>query len=200
LAALSAIAVGLLAVGLVVGAGLTYVAVPPRSVTSTQTSSITGATTQLSTITVTSTQTQIQPITQTQIQPITQTQTETVTRSVTATATVTSTVTQLSTLVSFSGSGNNISPPFTATTVGVHVNYSITATTGCAEGVQSCPDVSFAWYIFQEGSSAYTCSGSRPGTQGYFTDYCYGLTVGVNYEVQILAANCIWQTSVIKSD
>lgn len=198
MAALSAIAVGLLVLGLVVGAGLTYVVVPPRSVTTTQTSSITGATTQLSTITatrpVTITNTETETSTQTQIQPITQTQTET--------ATVTSTVTQLSTLVSFAGSGNNTntSPPFTATTVNVQVNYSITATAGCPEGEQSCPDVSFAWYIFQQGSSAYACSGSRPGTQGSFTDNCYGLTVGVNYDVQILAANCNWRMSVIKSD
>lgn len=185
-----------LVVGLVVGAGLTYLAVPPRSVMTTQTSSITGPTTQLSTITATSTQTKIQPTTQTQIQSITQTQTETVT----ATATVTSTVTQLSTLVSFSGSGDDTSPPFTATTVGVQLNYTITATAGCAEGDQACADVSFAWYIFLEGSSAYTCSGNHNSQQGSFTDYCYGLTVGVNYDVQISAANCNWQTTVTKSD
>jgi hypothetical protein len=66
--------------------------------------------------------------------------------------------------------------------------------------VKSCPDVSFAWYIYLEGSSGYTCSGSRPGTQGSFTDYCNGLTVGVNYDVHILATNCNWQISVTRSD
>jgi len=188
-----------LVVGLVVGAGLTRVAVPPRSVTTTQTSSITGGTTRLSTITTTSTQTQIQPVTQTQIQPTTQTQTQTVTRSFTTT--VTSTLTQLSTLLSFTGSaGNYTSPLFTATTVNVQLNYSITATAGCPEGVKSCPDVSFAWYIFLEGSSASTCSGNGNSQQGTFTTYCDGLTVGVNYDVQILAANCNWKMSVIKSD
>ena len=167
-------------------------------VTTTQTTSITGGTTRLSTITATSTQTQIQPTTQTQIQPTTQTQTETVTTSVTAT--VTSTLTQLSTLLSFTGSaGNYTSPLFTATTANVQLNISITATEGCPEGVQNCPDVAFAWYVFLEGSSASSCTGNANAEQGTFTTYCDGLTVGVNYAVQIVAANCNWKMSVIKS-
>lgn len=116
----------------------------------------------------------------------------TVTQTTTITATKTVTVTRLSmgaVLVSNSGTGKASSQPFTATTASVEVNLNTTATT-------SLNYTGLYWAIYPVGGSVATCYGSINQQQGSFTDYCYGLTAGVNYYVQVNAAGVYWRVVV----
>ncbi len=175
MAKLSALSVGLLVIGLVIGAGIAATAIPPRTVTSTQTQSVVLTSPQSTTTTV-STTTIIATLTRTQT--TTQTTTQIVTKATTG-----------ATLVTNGGSGNANSQPFTATTANVQIVLNLTAT-------GSLTYAAAYWYIKQVSVSYSTCKGNIQNQQGSFVDYCYGLTIGTNYYIEIDGANVNWQVSV----
>jgi hypothetical protein len=116
----------------------------------------------------------------------------TVTQTITATATQTVTVTRLSmgaVLVTNNGTGKASSQPFTATTANVEVNLNMTATT-------SLNYTGLYWAIYPVGGSVAVCYGSINQQQGSFTDYCYGLTTGADYYIQVNAAGVDWRMAV----
>lgn len=94
-------------------------------------------------------------------------------------------------LVSNNGTGKANSQPFTATTASAKVSLYISATT-------SLNYTGLYWAIYPVGGSAATCYGSINQQQGSFTDYCYGLTTGDNYYVQVNAAGVDWWVAVLE--
>jgi len=167
-------------IGLVLGAGLSYSLLITRNSTQTETSIHTSTKTQTSLITSTAFQTTTVQVLSTATQYSTLTNTQTITKVVTGTI-----------LVTNSGSDDGSSQPFTATTTGVEIRLNITATA-------SLNYVAVSWYIYQVGGLGSTCHGGRDSQQGSFTDYCYNLTTGVNYYVEVLAANANWQVAVLE--
>jgi hypothetical protein len=118
----------------------------------------------------------------------------TVTQTATVTATQTITVTRLSmgaVLVTNNGTGKASSQPFTATTANVVVSLNTTATT-------SLNYTGLYWAIYPVGGSVATCYGSINQQQGSFTDYCYGLTAGADYYIQVNAAGVDWWVAVLE--
>ena len=114
------------------------------------------------------------------------------TQTTTFTTTQTVTVTTLrmgAVLVTNNGTGKASSQPFTATTTSVKVSLNTTAIT-------SLNYTGLYWAIYPVGGSIATCYGSINQQQGSFTDYCYGLTAGTNYYVQVNAASLEWQVAV----
>ncbi|MDG6941467.1 MAG: hypothetical protein JRN34_00880 [Nitrososphaerota archaeon] len=54
------------------------------------------------------------------------------------------------------------------------------------------------WAIYPVGGSVETCYGGVSQHQGSFTDYCYGLTIGANYYIQVNAAGFDWRVAVLE--
>jgi hypothetical protein len=152
--------VGLLVVGLAVGAALGYMTVP-RSITTIQTK----------------TQTSISTTTQTVVQTTTRVQVTTQGAG--------------AILVANDGSGDARSQPFAATSANVEVKLNLTATA-------SLNYVSVFWGIYQVGAYYATCSGGIDQQQGSLVDYCYGLTAGLNYFIEVNSPTGNWQVAVLE--
>lgn len=96
-------------------------------------------------------------------------------------------------LVSYSGSGDGNSPPFTATTSTVKVTLRVKST---------APSVEYtlvSWYIHEVGKKASTCHGDVDKQEGTFEQYGYNLEPGKQYYVSIISASAKWDITVKES-
>ncbi len=128
----------------------------------------------------------------------TSTSTSTVTSTL-ETGTVTETATQLVTvtrtdlvpgqdLMTFSGSGDATSPPFSADHFNMFIEMSVNASTP-SQGA------AISWYMFAVNGGALVGQGSV-NTLGVSTSWAFGLTPGDAYYVKVVGTNALWSLTV----
>ena len=116
-------------------------------------------------------------------------QTDTTTETATQTVTVTRTdLVPGPDLMTFSGSGNATSPPFTADHHNLHVEMSVNAS-------DPSKGAAISWYMYAVNGSALVGQGSV-NTLGDSSSWAFGLNIGDAYYVKVVPTNAIWSVTV----